>query len=133
MIALLFALILQATVPMRAIDKGTISQMDDARRAGVKSVDEWSKLWTLHAGERARPAIDFSKEIVIGVFMGSRPSAGFSVEIVRVREEGASLVVSYRETRPAPDSVAAQVLTSPFHIVAVPKGATTDVKFERVN
>jgi hypothetical protein len=29
--------------------------------------------------------------------------------------------------------VAAQILTAPFHIVAVPKGTATDVKFERVN
>ena len=133
MMALLLAAVLQTAIPMRAIDKGITSNMDDGRRASARSVDEWSKLWTPHAGERARPAIDFSKEIVVAVFMGSRPTAGFSVEIVRVREEGATLVVSYKETRPAPDSVAAQILTSPFHIVAVPKGATTEVKFERVN
>src|SRR5712691_2257921 len=112
MIAVLLAAILQAAVPMRPIDKGMTSQMDDARLASARSAAEWAKLWTQHAGERARPSVDFSKEIVIGAFMGTRPSAGFATEIVRVREEGAALVVSYKETRPAPDSVAAQVLTS---------------------
>jgi protease stability complex PrcB-like protein len=133
MMAIVLAAILQATIPMRPIDKGVMSQMDDSRLASARSVAEWSKLWNLHAGERTRPAVDFSKEVVVGVFLGTRPTAGFSMEIVGVRVEGAALVVSYKETRPAPDSVAAQVLTSPFHIVAVPKGATTDVKFERVN
>ena len=66
------------------------------------------------------------------MFLGTRPTAGFSVEIVRVRQEGVALVVEYKETRPAPGSVAAQVLTSPFHIVAVPRGSTTEVKFARV-
>jgi hypothetical protein len=133
MIAVLVAAILQAALPMRPIDKGTMSNMDDARQASARSVDEWSKLWTLHAGERTRPSVDFTKEVVVAVFMGTRPTAGFAIEIVRVREEGVALVVSWRETRPAPDSITAQVLTSPFHIVAVPKGTTTDVKFERIN
>ena len=103
MIALLIAAILQATVPMRAIDKGLTSDMDGARQASARTVEEWSRLWTQHAGERARPAVDFNKEIVVAVFTGTRPSAGFTVEIVGVREDGAALVVSYRETRPAPD------------------------------
>jgi hypothetical protein len=133
MIAVLLSAILQAAIPMRAIDQGFTSNMDGALQASARSVEEWSKLWTLHAGERTRPAVDFSKEVVVAVFMGTRPTGGFSVEIVRVRQEGPALVVSYKETRPAPDSVAAQILTSPFHIVAVPRGSTTDVRWERVN
>jgi hypothetical protein len=120
------------TVPMRNIDKGEMSNVDDGRQVSARSVDEWSKLWALHAGERTRPSVDFAKEVVAAVFLGTRPTAGFSVEIVRVRQEGVALVVEYKETRPAPGSVAAQVLTSPFHIVAVPRGSTTEVKFARV-
>jgi hypothetical protein len=133
MIALLLAVVLQASLPMRSIEKGVTSNMDDARQATARSADEWAKLWNLHAGERTRPNVDFSRDVVVAVFMGTRPTAGFSIEIVGVREDGPALVVSYKETRPAPDSVAAQVLTSPFHIVAVPKGTTTIVKFERVS
>ena len=59
--------------------------------------------------------------MVVGVFLGSRPTAGFGVEIVSAREEQGALVVRYRETRPAADAIAAQVLTSPYHLVAVPK------------
>ena len=80
-----------------------------------------------------RPSVDFTREVVVAVFMGTRPTAGFTIEITRVRVEGPALVVTYKETRPAPDGVTAQVLTSPFHIVAVPRGTTTDVKFERIN
>ena len=133
MMMFLLAAILQATIPMRAIDKGVMSNMDDARQASAGSLQEWSQLWTQHAGERTRPSVDFSKEVVVAVFLGTRPTSAFGVEIVRVRQEGPALVVTYRETRPAPDGVAAQVLTSPYHIVAVPRGSTTDVKFERVN
>ena len=132
MIAVLLAAILQASVPMRTIEKGGMSNMDDARQASARSADDWAKLWNLHAGERTRPTVDFTRDVVVAVFLGTRPTAGFSIEITGVRQEGQTLVVSYKETRPAADSVAAQVLTSPYHIVAVPRGSTTDVKFERV-
>lgn len=136
MLTMLLAATLQAantnTVPMRSIDKGVMSNMDDGRQASARSVEEWAKLWNQHAGERTRPSVDFTREVVAAVFLGTRPTAGFSIEIVRVRQEGVALVVEYKETRPAPDSVAAQVLTSPYHIVAVPTGSTTEVKFARV-
>ena len=133
MIAVLLAAVLQASLPMRSIDKGTTSNVDAGRQASARSTEEWTALWRLHGGERTRPNVDFSREVVVAVFMGTRPTAGFAVDIVGVRQEGQALVVSYRETRPAPDALTAQVLTSPFHIVAVPRGATTDVRFERVN
>ena len=117
----------------RSIDKGLDSQMDDARQATVRSAAEWETLWRLHAGERARPPVDFGKEMVVAVFLGSRPTAGFSTEIVGTREDGPVLIVQYRETRPPAGGIVAQVLTSPYHIVAVPKpGAVKDVKFEKI-
>ena len=131
MIAVLIAAILQTSVPIRSLDRGAMSQIDGARQAVARSDAEWRMLWSQHAGDRARPAVDFSKEMVVAIFLGTRPTAGFSVEIVGAREEGAMLIVSYRETRPQPGIVTAQVLTSPYHLVAVPKHG--DVKWERVS
>jgi hypothetical protein len=131
MIALVLAAMLQATVPVRSLDKGASSQIDGARQAVARSAAEWSTLWSQHAGDRTRPAVDFNREMVVAVFLGTRPTAGFSVEVVGAREEGATLIVSYRESRPQPGTVAAQVLTSPFHFVAVARHG--DVKWERVN
>ena len=124
---------LQAPAPVRSIDKGLDSQLDAARQATVRTAAEWEALWRLHGGERARPAVDFGKEMVVAVFMGSRPTAGFSVEIVGTRVDGPALVVQYRETRPPADAFVAQVLTMPYHIAAVPRRASvTDVRFEKI-
>jgi len=128
-----FLMTLQAPAPVRSIDKGLDSQLDTPRQATARTAAEWEALWRLHGGERARPPVDFAKELVVGVFMGSRPSAGFSVEIVDTRVDGSVLVVQYRETRPPADALVAQVLTMPYHIVAVPKRAgVTDVRFEKI-
>ena len=131
MIGVLLAAILQASVPMRSLDKGISSQIDVARQAAVRSDAEWNMLWSQHAGDRARPAVDFNREMVLAVFLGTRPTAGFSVEIVGAREDSGALVVSYRESRPPAGIVTAQVLISPYHFVAVPKHG--DVKWERVS
>jgi len=118
---------------LRSIDKGLDSQIDEARQVTVRSAAEWEKLWRQHAGERARPPVDFAKETVLAVFLGSRPTAGFSIEIAGTRQDGPTLIVQYRETRPAAGGIVAQVLTSPYHIVAISKSAAvTDVKFERL-
>ena len=132
-IAALLVAVLQASLPMRSLDQGQESGIEAAKQVSARSALEWDALWKQHASARARPSVDFTKEVVAAVFLGSRPSAGYGVQIVGVRQEGSALVVSYRETRPAPDALTAQVLTSPYHIVAIPKGSTTDVKFERVN
>ena len=89
------------------------------------------QLWQQHKPDRPRPAVDFSKQMVLGVFMGSRSTGGFAVEILGAAEAGGALTVQYRETMPPPGAVTAQVISSPYHLVAVPK-VTGAVTFERV-
>lgn len=116
----------------RTIEKGDQSNIDGAKQVLVRTDAEWTKLWQQHAGERPRPAVDFSKEMIVGVFMGSRPNAGFSTAVVSATAGNGALIVRYSETMPAPGRVAAQVLTFPFHLVAIPKATVADVKFEKV-
>ncbi len=129
---LLLAVFLQGTPPaLRSIDRGDQSNMDEGRQAVARTAAEWAALWKQHAWERPQPKVDFPREMVVGVFLGSRPTAGFAVDIVGTREEQGVLFVRYRETRPARGLVTAQVITSAYHIVALPARAG-DVKFERV-
>jgi hypothetical protein len=116
----------------RTIEKGDQSNIDEAKKVLVRTDAEWTALWQQHAPNRPRPAIDFGKEMVIGLFMGSRPNAGFSTAVVSATEGNGVLIVRYSETFPAPGRVAAQVLTFPYHIVAIPKATVKDVKFEKV-
>jgi hypothetical protein len=129
--AVLAAALLQAVVPpARSLDKGSMSAVSAARQVTVRDRDEWASLWRAHGSNRPLPDVDFSREMVLGVFMGSRPTAGFAVEIVGYRETGDTVVVQYRETTPAPDAITAQVIVSPYHLVAIPKRAGS-VTFEK--
>jgi hypothetical protein len=69
--------------------------------------------------------------MVVGVFIGTRPTAGFAVDIVGYRESGNDIVVQYRETRPPRDAITAQVIVSPYHIVVIPRHTGT-VSFEEL-
>jgi hypothetical protein len=134
----IFMMSLQAPAPappgaFRTLERGLDSNLDAPRQAVARTAGEWEALWRVHGGERTRPALDFNKEMIVAVFLGSRPTAGFAVEIVGLKDEAGALVVQYRETRPPAGALTAQVLTMPYHIIAAPKrAATIDVKFERL-
>jgi len=116
----------------RVLDTGARSEIVAAREAVVRTAAEWDALWRAHLPTRQPAAVDFSKDMVVGVFLGSRPTPGYGVTIVSAVEEGNVLRVRYRETSPPADAIAAQVITFPYQIVAIPKSTLTDVKFEKV-
>ena len=105
------------------IAKGDSSEQQLAKQVTVRTAAEWKALWKDHAPTAKMPAVDFTKDMVVGIFLGTKPSAGHEVEIVGVRAEGKDLIVEYVQKQPAPGTMAAQILTEPFHLVAVPKHA----------
>ena len=116
---------------MRMLDRGT--QSNDRRRAAGRRADGGGVERALEAacaasGRRRRSTS--AREMVAAVFLGSRPTAGLPFEIVGRGQQAGALVVQYRETKPGADAIAAQVITSPFQLVAMPK-ADGDVKFEK--
>jgi hypothetical protein len=115
----------------RTVDKGEQSNIDEAKQVVVRTDAEWTKLWQQHSPDRKRPAVDFSKEMVVGVFMGSRPTAGYNVSIVSTFAKDGNVLVRYQESTPRPGAMTAQVLTFPYHLVAIPT-ATANPKFEKV-
>ncbi len=116
----IIAVLLQATVAFTTVARGGDSQITEPREAIARSADEWRTLWSAHSAERL-PTIDFSRFAVVGVFLGTRPTAGYAVEIVRVQSQGVVTTVEYRERRPAPDALNLQVLTMPYHLVRIPR------------
>lgn len=126
---MLVVLALQGVSPLRVLDKGDQSHVDDARQVTARTTAEWNTLWRRHSPDRDPPRVDFGSDMVLGVFLGSRTTAGFSVEIVSALVEQGILVVRFRETRPQTDRIVAQVITSPYHLVAVPRHSG-DVRFE---
>jgi hypothetical protein len=134
MLLVLLAALAQATQTpaMRTIERGAMSFVDVPRQVTARTGTEWAAAWRAHAGDRQVPVVDFSREMVVGVFLGTRRTSGYGVEIVRTREENGALIVQYVETQPSPRTVTAQVITMPYHLVAIPQ-RTGEVRFEKVD
>lgn len=111
---------LAADVAFLTVARGRSSGQDTPREVVVRTEADWGAL-TKALATGALPSIDFRARMVVGVFLGTRPSAGFEVEIVSVTTEGETLVVEYVERRPASGTITAQVLTEPFHLISIPK------------
>jgi uncharacterized membrane protein len=103
---------------LTTIARGDASRVSDPRRVIARTEQEWQTLWATHAGPDGQsPEVDMGAVNVAAVFAGEKPTAGYGVEI---QLRGDTLVVE--EQHAAPGGILAQVISSPFHIVSVPKG-----------
>lgn len=115
---------------VQVIAADTMSRVESPKQAVARTAAEWAALWREHAGDAPAPKVDFATRTVVAVFLGSRMSAGYSVEITGTRQAGGVLVVEWRERRPERGMVTAQVLTSPAAIASIPKFAG-EIRFEK--
>jgi len=67
------------------------------------------------------PPVDFSRDMVVALFMGERGTGGYEIEITRVERVESGLVVQYRRTSPDPGAMLSQALSQPFHLVKLPR------------
>jgi hypothetical protein len=108
-------------VSFSTIAKGAQSGIVVPRHLVIRDRGAWEKLWTEHTSifipPPPPPPVDFSSEMVVGVYSGEKPTGGFSVEIREVHRTKAGLIVRYVEEGPSPGAMTSSVLTQPFHLI----------------
>ena len=116
---------LAVTVPFSTLAKGLASGVDQPAQIVVRSQNDWAALWSRHMGTRTAPppppSVDFSRDMVVALFMGERPTGGYAIEVTRIERTDAGLSIRYRATRPDPADMHAQALTQPFHLIKLPR------------
>jgi len=122
--------LVQEGVPFKTIERGGQSGIEEPRQVVVRTAPEWEKLWKEHALDRPLPPIDFTRSMVVGVFLGYRPTGGHSVEITGIERKDGDTVVTYRERKPQKTDIVTQVITMPYHLVSLDKVAG-EVRFTR--
>jgi hypothetical protein len=133
---LLVPLLMMTSVPgpadLETVSRGSLSGIERPREVVIRTEAGWRALWMEHGPGQDIPMVDFSTRTVIAVFLGSRRTAGYVVEITAVERRAGETIVNVREGRPAPGQMLAQVITTPFHIVSVPRveGPVTFVRVE---
>ncbi len=102
---------------------GSYCGIEESKTKAVTSASDWEEIWAvIHRDirpERAAPEIDFSRETVVGVFLGTRSTGGYSVEIIDASLHNGKLEVIYKTKSPSPGDMVSMAITQPFHVISV--------------
>lgn len=83
---------------------------------------ELRALWREHTANRLPasepPKVDFAREMVALVTLGTRTSGGFAIEVTNVCEKDGRVEVEARESKPAEGAILPMVMTQPYHLIA---------------
>lgn len=104
---------------IRRIGQWTRTGIAEARRLVIRDANGWAQFWS-ELGTGERPDIDFTKDLVIAVAAGQRPTGGYEIVIDSVKPVDGGLSVSVVERTPGPNCVTTASLTQPVDVVVVP-------------
>jgi protease stability complex PrcB-like protein len=104
---------------LRRIGQWTNTGISESRRLVIQDANTWARFWAeLGVGER--PAIDFSRNLVVAVAAGQRRSGGYEIVVRRVSQANGDLTIEVEETTPGPNCMTTSALTQPVDVVALP-------------
>lgn len=109
----------------RVIDKGAYGADSSGGSSGPAAVAvatdaaSYANLWARFAGHGEPPNVDFAKDSVIFLSLGTRRSGGFSVEPQQVSQDGDIVVIAAKATTPAPGAIVTMAFTAPYAVVTV--------------
>ncbi len=110
--------------PWREVGRGTQATGGDAPSFELATTDaQFENLWRRAYGGMLTPpplpAVDFGRESVAAVFLGTQASGGYGVEVHNVALEGSEAFLDVAVTEPAPGTLTTQALTNPWVMVAL--------------
>lgn len=114
------------TVSFRVLDEGANAANVSVRKNyAAYSEESFQKIWNMANGfdGKTPPNVDFSKEYVIGVFAGQKPTGGYSIVVTSVTDTGDTRTVAITLTAPGENCMVTEALTSPYQILAVPRSS----------
>jgi PrcB C-terminal len=104
---------------LKRIGQWTRTGISEARRLVIRDANSWAAFWS-ELGVGDRPTIDFSRNLVLAVSAGQRPSGGYEIAVEGVRETNGELAVQVVETAPGPNCMSTTSLTQPVDVVVIP-------------
>ena len=114
--------------------KGSHSNFEKPSLKVIKNNDELKQLFGVLNSTKSPsdkiPEVQFNKNIVVGLFMGTKNSSGFSIEINHIDYKPDETVIEYRET--TPKGRVMTVMTSPFQLAKINR-TNTPIKFQKID
>jgi hypothetical protein len=108
----------QTALQIRRIGQWSASTIATPERLVIRDEQSWAAFWN-RLGAFNRPAVDFTRDVVIAVASGQRSSGGYEIAIQRVTRTGNAVSIDVVETTPGPNCVTTQTLTQPIDVIVV--------------
>jgi hypothetical protein len=103
------------------IDMNSQSGVKQKKTIVVKDQNAWKTLWKEHATQgEDLPQIDFTKNMVVGVFLGEKPSACYSIRDVQIWKVGTQINVTHTNILPGSLVKCAFSIVTPAILIEVP-------------
>lgn len=68
--------------------------------------------------------LDYDHFFAVLILQGQQGSTGHSVTVQQVRRKGNQVIIKAKFVEPAPRALVGWLITSPFHLIAIPKQGT---------
>ena len=107
-------------VSFTRITEGTQSEVSRRVNYLIMTQAGLQKLWNMVEASSTPPEIDFTKEVVIAVFAGEKPAAGYDIVVSKIEDMHDERVVNITLREPSPGCATAQVVTMPYEILRIP-------------
>lgn len=106
------------SLQIRRIGQWTHTGIRESRRTVIQDANAWAAFWS-ELGVGDRPAVDFSRDVVIAVAAGERPSGGHEIAVTQVTQRDGELTAEVLETVPGPNCLSTSALSQPVDVVVI--------------
>lgn len=122
-----------SSVPFEPVLSGPHSGVYKQYFTLIRDSETFTAVWRRATARQypspAPPPIDFSRYMVIAVFLGEKRTGGYDITVADLTRTPAGLVATVRERHPGMGCHTTEALTQPFEIVKTPISAAP-VEFE---
>lgn len=108
-------------LPITRLAKGQLSLQTEQQFEVITGQSQFRHFWG-RFDQGPAPSLDFTWESVIAVFMGERPTGGYSIHVDSVMHQDDELLVEVVLQAPGPECMTTQAFTQPYEVVSVPVG-----------
>lgn len=94
----------------------------------VASQEKMTTLFTKHDNTcpvASDPNIDFTKNMLVGVFAGLKPSSGYTIKMTSIVENKCEILISYYESTPQSGDGSVIAPTYPSDFIVIPRSSKT--------
>lgn len=106
-------------VQVRRIGQWTHTGINERRRQVIRDANGWAAFWS-ELGIGDRPAVDFTRDVVVAVAAGQQSSGGYEIAVDQVTQNNGELMIEVVELSPSPNCMTTAALTQPVDVVVVP-------------